>query len=109
MTNNFERVLGKGVFGTVFHGCFNDTQVAVKMFSESSAQGYKQFHAEIELLLRVHHRNLTPLIGYCDDSSNLGLVYEFMAKGNLAEHLSGNSSNILTWEQRLRRALEAPQ
>ncbi|MBA0779349.1 hypothetical protein Gotri_003608, partial [Gossypium trilobum] len=139
MTNNFQRVLGKGVFGTVFHGCFNDTQVAVKMLSESLAQGYKQFHAEVELLLRVHHRNLTPLIGYCDDGSNLGLVYEFMAKGNLAEHLSGlsarfftqqelvtfdafknkvllheylfvdagNSSNILTWEQRLRRALEA--
>ncbi|KAK8274377.1 hypothetical protein V6Z12_D10G069100 [Gossypium hirsutum] len=109
MTNNFQRVLGNGVFGTVFHGCFNDTQVAVKMLSESSAQGYKQFHAEVELLLRVHHRNLTPLIGYCDDGSNPGLVYEFMAKGNLAEHLSGNSSNILTWEQRLRRALEAAQ
>ncbi|GMI93761.1 IMPAIRED OOMYCETE SUSCEPTIBILITY 1 [Hibiscus trionum] len=109
MTNNFERVLGKGGFGTVYHGNFDGNQVAVKMLSESSAQGYKQFHAEVELLLRVHHRNLTTLIGYCDDGTNLGLIYEFMAKGNLSEHLSGNSSNILSWEQRLSIALEAAQ
>ncbi|XWS20198.1 hypothetical protein CRYUN_Cryun31cG0079300 [Craigia yunnanensis] len=107
MTNKFERVLGKGGFGTVFHGYLGDTQVAVKMLSESSAQGYKQFQAEVELLLRVHHRNLIPLIGYCDDGTNLGLIYEFMARGNLAEHLSGN--DILPWEGRLRIALEAAQ
>ncbi|KAK8664312.1 hypothetical protein V6N13_084109 [Hibiscus sabdariffa] len=109
MTNNFERVLGKGGFGTVYHGNFNGTQVAVKMLSESSAQGYKQFHAEVELLLRVHHRNLTPLIGYCDDGTNLGLIYEFMAEGNLSEHLSGNSRHILSWKQRLSIAQEAAQ
>ncbi|XVF25075.1 hypothetical protein REPUB_Repub13aG0182500 [Reevesia pubescens] len=109
MTNNFERVLGKGGFGTVFHGYLDGTQVAVKMLSASSAQGYKQFQAEVELLLRVHHRNLTLLIGYCDDGTNLGLIYEFMARGSLAEHLSGNDSDILTWEGRLRIALEAAQ
>ena len=47
MTNNFERVLGKGGFGTVFHGFVDDTQVAVKMLSHSSVQGYKQFQAEV--------------------------------------------------------------
>ncbi|OMO66430.1 hypothetical protein COLO4_30559 [Corchorus olitorius] len=36
MTNNFERILGKGGFGTVFHGFLEGTQVAVKMLSLSS-------------------------------------------------------------------------
>ena len=46
ITNNFERVIGKGGFGTVYHGHVGDTQVAVKMLSRSSVQGYQQFQSE---------------------------------------------------------------
>lgn len=47
ITNNFKRVLGEGGFGIVYHGNLDDTQVAVKMLSPSSAQGYKEFKAEV--------------------------------------------------------------
>ena len=47
ITNNFEQRIGKGGFGSVYLGYLNDTQVAVKMLSRSSRQGYKQFHAEV--------------------------------------------------------------
>jgi len=48
MTNNFQKILGKGGFGIVYYGSVNGTeQVAVKMLSHSSAQGYKQFKAEV--------------------------------------------------------------
>ncbi|XP_065621921.1 putative leucine-rich repeat receptor-like protein kinase At2g19210 [Quercus suber] len=46
ITNNFESVIGKGGFGTVYHGYLDGFQVAVKMLSHSSVQGYKEFQAE---------------------------------------------------------------
>lgn len=46
ITNSFDRILGRGGFGTVYHGLIDDIQVAVKMLSASSVQGYQQFLAE---------------------------------------------------------------
>ncbi|KAJ4717965.1 protein kinase family protein [Melia azedarach] len=109
ITNNFERVIGEGGFGTVYHGCLDDTQVAVKMLSPSSVQGYKQFKAEVELLMRVHHKNLTSLVGYCDEHTNMGLIYEYMASGNLQDHLFEDDADLLSLEGRLRIATEAAQ
>uniref|UniRef100_A0A7N0TW17 Protein kinase domain-containing protein n=1 Tax=Kalanchoe fedtschenkoi TaxID=63787 RepID=A0A7N0TW17_KALFE len=109
MTRNFERVIGKGGFGTVYHGDLNGTQVAVKMLSASSSQGYKEFQAEAKLLMRVHHRNLTSLIGYCIDGDKLGLIYEYMANGNLEMNISSKNREYLTWEDRLYIAVDAAQ
>ena len=44
---------------------------------------------QIKLLMKVHHRNLTSLIGFCNEETNKGLIYEYMANGNLQEYLSG--------------------
>ncbi|EOA29867.1 hypothetical protein CARUB_v10012964mg [Capsella rubella] len=109
LTNNFERVLGQGGFGKVYHGVLNDDQVAVKILSESSAQGYKEFRAEVELLLRVHHKNLTALVGYCNEGKKMALIYEFMANGTLGDYLSGKKSHVLSWEERLQISLDAAQ
>ncbi|KAJ1420257.1 Serine-threonine/tyrosine-protein kinase, catalytic domain [Sesbania bispinosa] len=101
ITKNFDTILGRGGFGTVYHGLIDDTQVAVKMLSSSS----------VKLLMRVHHKNLTSLIGYCNEEANIGLIYEYMANGNLDGHLSGKNrrAKFLTWEDRLRIAVDAAQ
>nr|XP_023890009.1 LRR receptor-like serine/threonine-protein kinase IOS1 [Quercus suber] len=109
ITNNFERILGKGGFGQVYHGYIDDTLVAVKVLAVASDQGYQQFQAEVKLLMRVHHRNLTTLVGYCYEGTNMGLVYEYMANGDLDAHLSGKNNNILSWEARLKIAMDAAQ
>ncbi|MQM03187.1 hypothetical protein Taro_035969 [Colocasia esculenta] len=112
MTNGFEKEIGRGGFGTVFHGWLKDgRQVAVKMLSKLSSQGEKEFRAEVLTLVRVHHRNLVPLLGYCDEKKNLALVYEYMAHGCLVDHLKGKESdcNSLIWSARMRIALEAAQ
>ncbi|XP_010446205.2 PREDICTED: receptor-like protein kinase At5g59670 [Camelina sativa] len=109
MTNNFQRVLGKGGFGMVYHGTVNGSeQVAVKVLSQSSTQGYKEFKAEVDLLMRVHHTNLVSLVGYCYDGDHLALIYEFLPNGELKQHLSGKEGkSIINWSTRLRIALEA--
>lgn len=69
-TNNFDTSaeVGQGGYGKVYKGILADgTVVAVKRAQEGSLQGQKEFLTEIELLSRVHHRNLLSLIGYCDE------------------------------------------
>jgi serine/threonine protein kinase len=90
ITNNFQRVLGKGGFGPVYDGFLKDgTHVAVKLRDESSSQGYSEFLTEAQTLTKIHHKNLVALIGYCKDEIHLALVYEHMSEGTLEDKLRG--------------------
>jgi interleukin-1 receptor-associated kinase 4 len=42
---------------------------------------------EVNYLGQLHHPNLVKLIGYCLEGENRLLVYEFMPKGSLENHL----------------------
>jgi serine/threonine protein kinase len=39
--------------------------------------------------MRIHHKNLVSLIGYCKEKNNLVLVLEYMSEGSLQDHLRG--------------------
>ncbi|TXG59361.1 hypothetical protein EZV62_013934 [Acer yangbiense] len=89
-TKNFDSklVIGKGGFGTVYKGIFrNGVKVAVKRSQPGSGQGLSEFQTEIKVLSKIHNRHLVSLIGYCDERSEMILVYEFMEKGTLKDHL----------------------
>ncbi|GER26281.1 protein kinase-like protein [Striga asiatica] len=107
-TNNFNSstVVGQGGYGKVHKGILSDgTVVAIKRAQEGSLQGDKEFLTEIELLSRLHHRNLVSLVGYCDDEGEQMLVYHFMSNGTLRDHLSGKSRMPLNFSMRVKIAL----
>ncbi|XVE92392.1 hypothetical protein REPUB_Repub01dG0093300 [Reevesia pubescens] len=109
-TNNFNSStqVGQGGYGKVYRGTLADGMVvAIKRAQEGSLQGEREFLTEIQLLTRLHHRNLVSLIGYCDEEGEQMLVYEFMSNGTLRDHLSANEAKEpLSFEMRLRVSLD---
>ncbi|KAF7150078.1 hypothetical protein RHSIM_Rhsim02G0062700 [Rhododendron simsii] len=110
-THNFDDalVIGVGGFGKVYQGFINSgaTVVAIKRLNVESQQGAREFWMEIKLLSEVRHTHLVELIGYCKEGREMILVYEYVSRGTLADHLykrrttKTNTSTSLTWEQRL--------
>ncbi|KAL1809963.1 hypothetical protein ACET3Z_026953 [Daucus carota] len=109
-TNKFDpkSIIGKGGFGKVYKGTLrNGIKVAVKRSESGHGQGLPEFQTEIMVLSSIRHRHLVSLIGYCDEMSEMILVYEFMEKGTLQDHLykgtdpKSRAMPVLSWNQRL--------
>ncbi|KAG4985355.1 hypothetical protein AAZX31_12G060300 [Glycine max] len=122
-TRNFRKdsVLGgEGDFGSVFKGWIDNHSlaaakpgtgvvVAVKRLSLDSFQGHKDRLAEVNYLGQLSHPHLVKLIGYCFEDKDRLLVYEFMPRGSLENHLfmRGSYFQPLSWGLRLKVALGA--
>ncbi|KAM7496164.1 hypothetical protein LguiA_020578 [Lonicera macranthoides] len=103
-----KRVLGEGGFGRVYHGITEDgTEIAVKLLTRDIQNGDREFVAEIEMLSRLHHRNLVKLIGICIEGHARCLVYEVVPNGSVESHLHGADKikGPLNWDVRLKIAL----
>ncbi|XP_020257330.1 probable serine/threonine-protein kinase PBL3 isoform X2 [Asparagus officinalis] len=119
-TRNFrpDSLLGEGGFGYVYKGWIDKQSfapsrpgsgmvVAIKKLKPEGFQGHKEWLTEVEYLGQLHHPNLVKLIGYCSDGDSRLLVYEFMPKGSLENHLFRRSSQPLSWAIRIKVAVGA--
>ncbi|XP_058753047.1 probable serine/threonine-protein kinase PIX13 isoform X2 [Vicia villosa] len=110
-TKNFkpETLLGEGGFGKVYRGWLDGITIAVKKLNSESLQGLQEWQSEIHFLGRLYHPNLVKLLGYCYEDTELLLVYEYMQKGSLENHLFGRGAVVqpLPWELRLKIAIGA--
>ncbi|KAK7411937.1 hypothetical protein VNO78_03381 [Psophocarpus tetragonolobus] len=111
-TDNFHasRVLGEGGFGRVYSGILEDgTKVAVKVLKRENHHGDREFLSEVEMLSRLHHRNLVKLIGICAEVNFRCLVYELIPNGSVESHLHGvdKENSPLDWSARIKIALGA--
>ncbi|XAR51064.1 Non-specific serine/threonine protein kinase [Bertholletia excelsa] len=118
-TKNFrsDSLLGEGGFGCVFKGWIDENTfapskpgmgiaVAIKKLKAESFQGHKEWLTEVNYLGQLCHANLVKLIGYCSESDNKLLVYEFMPKGSLENHLFKKGVQPIPWATRMRIAID---
>ncbi|CAJ1930656.1 unnamed protein product [Sphenostylis stenocarpa] len=115
-----DALLGEGGFGKVYKGWLHEKTltptkagsgmvVAVKKLNSESLQGFREWQSEINFLGRISHPNLVKLLGYCCDDVEFLLVYEFMPRGSLENHLfrRNSSTEPLSWDTRLKIAIGA--
>lgn len=119
-TRNFrpDGLIGEGGFGFVYKGWIDEYTlapskpgsgmiVAIKKLKPEGFQGHKEWLTEVEYLGQLSHPNLVKLIGFCLDGDNRLLVYEYMPKGSLENHLFRRSSQPLSWATRMKVAVGA--
>nr|CAB3478307.1 unnamed protein product [Digitaria exilis] len=85
-------LLGQGGFGHVYRGTLGGHEVAIKKLRAGSGQGDREFRAEVEIISRVHHKNLVSLVGYCLYGEQRLLVYEYVPNKTLEFHLHGKDA-----------------
>ncbi|CAN0916398.1 Receptor-like serine/threonine-protein kinase NCRK [Linum grandiflorum] len=106
-------LIGCGGSSFVYRGLLRDgSRVAIKRLEAHKGPDFESvFSTEVELLSRLNHCHVVPLLGYCSEfqgkHSERLLVFEYMPNGNLRDSLDGSLGEKMTWEIRVMIAIGA--
>ncbi|XP_037496544.1 putative receptor-like protein kinase At4g00960 [Jatropha curcas] len=103
-TSNFSDAnkLGEGGFGPVYKGMLPSGEaIAVKRLSMTSKQGLDEFRNEVMVIVKLQHKNLVRLLGYCMEGEEKLLIYEYLANTSLDAFLfDPKRTKELNWAKR---------
>ncbi|KAL3833804.1 hypothetical protein ACJIZ3_008540 [Penstemon smallii] len=98
------RELGSGTYGTVYHGKWRGTDVAIKRIKKSCFTGRSseqerltsEFWHEAEILSKLHHPNVVAFYGVVQDGpgGTLATVTEYMVNGSLRHALISKDRHL---------------
>ncbi|XP_050368049.1 uncharacterized protein LOC126786308 [Argentina anserina] len=108
--------LGSGTFGTVYHGKWRGSDVAIKRLNKSCFTGRSseqerlsvEFWREADILSKLHHPNVVAFYGVVQDGpgGTLATVTEYMVDGSL-RHVLLRKDRYLDRRKRLIIAMDA--
>ncbi|KAL0908445.1 hypothetical protein M5K25_022940 [Dendrobium thyrsiflorum] len=107
---SIDNLIGEGSIGRVYRAQVNDGKVlAVKKINSAAlpSQSSDEFLDVVSIISRLHHPNVTELVGYCSEHGQHLLIYEFHKNGSLHDflHHLDEYSNPLSWANRVKIAL----
>ncbi|XP_019448636.1 PREDICTED: uncharacterized protein LOC109351591 isoform X1 [Lupinus angustifolius] len=108
--------LGSGTYGTVYHGKWRGSDIAIKRIKKSCFAGRyseqerltKDFWREAQILSNLHHPNVVAFYGIVPDGSGgtLATVTEYMVNGSL-RHVLITKDRLLDHRKKLAIAMDA--
>ncbi|CAK8686888.1 unnamed protein product [Clavelina lepadiformis] len=105
-------LIGRGRFATV-RKCKHDKlgEVAVKCFCvqgslEKQNETLKEIQREIDILYRLHHKNIVQIVGTTKWANCIGIIMECVDSGNLEDLLMSKHVAEIPWVPRMRFVYE---
>ncbi|KGN49948.1 probable receptor-like protein kinase At1g33260 [Cucumis sativus] len=110
LTKNFSTLVGSGGFSNVYLARTAPGMAAAVKILGASERLNRMFRQELDILLKLRHRNIVNFVGYCDERDEGALVFEYVPNGNLQEKLHRRpAASVLPWKIRLLIAFQLAQ